>query len=79
MRNLRAEMTRYGITNHVIQEVLGCSLKTVLNKLTGNSEFSVGEAIRIRDSLFPGMRLEYLFQPDAKPTLHESTKIAGDT
>ena len=61
MRNLSAEMTRFGISNADIQAVLSCSSKTVVNKLNDATEFSVGEAIKIRDTLFPGLRLEYLF------------------
>lgn len=61
MRNLSAEMARYGISNADIQTLLGCSNKTVTNKLTDNTAFSVGEAIKIRDTFFPGLRIEYLF------------------
>lgn len=65
MRNLSAEMARYGVSNMDIQALLGCSNKTVTNKLSDNTAFSVGEAIKIRDAFFPGLRIEYLFaQPD---------------
>ena len=42
-------------------ELLNCSQKTVSNKLNDVTEFSVSEAMDIRDKFFPGMRLEYLF------------------
>lgn len=63
MKNLCAEMTRYGVSNNDIQTVLGCSLslKTVQNKVSGATEFSVVEAMKIRDQFFPGLRIEYLF------------------
>lgn len=61
MKNLCAEMTRYGVSNNDIQTVLGCSLKTVQNKVSGATKFSVAEAMKIRDQLFPGLRIEYLF------------------
>lgn len=61
MKNLSAEMARYGISNADIQELLGCSNKTVSNKLANNSSFSINEAIKIRDAFFPGLRIEYLF------------------
>lgn len=61
MNNLAAEMTRYGISINDLQTVLLCTEKTVRNKINGNSEFSVKEAIKIRDTFFPGMKLEYLF------------------
>jgi len=61
MKNLCAEMTRYGVSNNDIQTVLGCSLKTVQNKVSGATKFSVAEAMKIRDQFFPGLRIEYLF------------------
>lgn len=61
MRNLSAEMARYGVSNMDIQALLGCSQKTVTNKLSDNTAFSVSEAIKIRDTFFPGLRIEYLF------------------
>ena len=65
MKNLSAEMTRFGVSNADIQRLLSCSDKTVRNKLGGATEFSVSEAIKIRDAIFPGMRVEYLFSGDS--------------
>ena len=64
MRNLMAEMARYGVTNLDIKNLLNCSERTVTNKLNGDTVFSIGEAIKIRDTYFRGYRLEYLFAPD---------------
>lgn len=61
MRNLSAEMARYGVRNADIQDLLSCTDKTVRNKIDGVTEFSVAEALKIRDAFFPGMRIEYLF------------------
>lgn len=61
MRNLSAEMARFGVSNADIQTILCCSSKTVTNKLNDSTEFSISEAIKLRDTLFPGLRLEYLF------------------
>lgn len=61
MKNLSAEMARYGVSNADIQALLGCSSKTVTNKLTDSTAFSIGEALKIRDTFFPGLRIEYLF------------------
>lgn len=61
MSNLAAEMARNGVSISDFQTVLGCTDKTVRNKMTGATEFSVGEAMKIRDTFFPGMRIEYLF------------------
>lgn len=64
MRNLEAEMKRYGISTYDIQRILMCTDRTVKNKLTGESVFTVPEAFKIRDTYFPGMRIEYLFASD---------------
>lgn len=67
MKNLSAEMARFGVSNSDIQSLLSCSPKTVTNKLGDETEFSVGEAIKIRDEFFPGMRIEYLFAREDAP------------
>lgn len=61
MQNLSAEMARMGVTNADIQRVLDCSAKTVTNKLSDVTAFTIPEAFAIRDTFFPGFRLEYLF------------------
>ena len=61
MRNLSAEMARYGVSNNDIQVLLSCTDKTVRNKRNGVTEFSLGEAMKIRDPFFPAIRREYLF------------------
>lgn len=61
MMNLSAEMMRFGVSNADIQQLLSCSDKTVKNKLTGMTEFTVSEAMQIQRTFFPGLRMEYLF------------------
>jgi transcriptional antiterminator len=61
MRNLEAEMKRYGISNADIQNLLGCTEKTVRNKLKGETVFTLPEAFLIKNKYFPGYRMEYLF------------------
>lgn len=61
LSNLMAEMARFNITSKDIKEVLSCTERTVTNKLNGDFEFSVDEAMKIRDTFFPGMRIAYLF------------------
>lgn len=41
MRNLSAEMARFGVSNADLQDLLGCTSKTVSNKLADTTEFSV--------------------------------------
>lgn len=69
MKNLMAEMARYGITIADIQRVLECSERTVRNKLNNERDFTVPEALKIRRVFFPNMTLEYLFATE--PTTDE--------
>lgn len=71
MRNLRAEMERYGVTVADIRKILGCSEKTVRNKINGDTDFTLPEAFKIKSTFFKGYTLEYLFATD---TLPESAK-----
>ena len=54
--NLKAEMTRYGVTAVDIAKVTG---KT--DKISGKRDFTLSESAAIRDAFFPGLKLEYLF------------------
>lgn len=64
--NLRAEMARQGVTVKQLAKSLGVSLKTASNRLSGKTEFTLGEALVINNDLFPECELAYLFywQPD---------------
>lgn len=61
MTNLTAEMARFGVSVHDIQSALGCSESTARNKIYGKTELSISEAFIIRDTFFPGCRMEYLY------------------
>lgn len=61
LKNLKAEMARFGISNAVMGEKIGKTGKTVNEKVSGLTQFGVDDAIAIRDAFFPGMTLEYLF------------------
>lgn len=65
LNNLKAEMARKGYKVADLVAVLGCSEKTARNKLNGGTEFTVGEAFKVRDEMFPDTRMEYLFGPGA--------------
>lgn len=64
LRNLKAEMARSGVSTEMIMEVLGKSDKTTRDKINERSSIYLHEAWKIRDALFPGMSIEYLFQSD---------------
>lgn len=61
MKNLKAEMVRAGVTKEDIKNLLGCSMKTVDNKLDEVTDFTIPEAFKIRDTFFSSLRMEYLF------------------
>lgn len=61
-KNLRAEMSRRGVTVKDLAELIGVRHATVSDKLHGKSRFFFDEAEKIRDSFFPDCSLEYLFQ-----------------
>ena len=64
MKNLMAEMARTGVTTNDIRSLLGCSSKTIRNKLNEKSEFTFGQAYMIRDAFFPTYDIRYLFALD---------------
>ncbi|MGN0517456.1 MAG: XRE family transcriptional regulator [Acutalibacteraceae bacterium] len=66
MNNLKAEMARKGIKKRDIQNLLGCSYRTVTNKLDGKSDFTLLEAVKIKNYYFKNLNLEYLFAVDEK-------------
>ena len=68
MDNLKAEMQRNGLTVRDIMEAIGCSEKTARNKINGDTEFTFLEAESVRNKLFPGLRLEYMFHSNPKKT-----------
>ena len=60
-RNIESEMRKANVTTFDIQALLGCTEKTVRNKLTGTTDFTFSEVKKIKRTLFPGMEIEYLF------------------
>ena len=72
MRNLIAEMARSGVRTNDIQSVLNVSERTAQYKVSGKSQFTVDEAFKVRDTFFPGLRLEYLFCSDENNTTQQA-------
>lgn len=60
--NLKAEMARHRISVADIAGVVGRSYKSAQDKINGRTMFSVPEAMAVRDEIFPGLSLEYLFE-----------------
>ena len=59
--NLRAEMSRIGIKQADIAELLGIREVTVSKKMNGKSTFNIDEAFSIKKTFFPNLSLDYLF------------------
>lgn len=60
-QNLRAEITRKGMTIKNVAEEIGITYPTLLSKMKGVHEFTYREVKAIRDCLNPSLDLEYLF------------------
>lgn len=68
MKNLEAEMKRYGVSVTDIQTAIDCrSEKTAWNKVRGRTAFTVFEALKVKNRFFPGFSIEYLFAADPQP------------
>lgn len=61
-KNLEAEMTRFDISNDDIAKVINKNSRTVRNKRAGITAFTLPEIITIRDTFFPELKLEYIFE-----------------
>lgn len=62
--NLRAEMARGSIGVKALSQEIGCSEKTLRNKLNGETAFTWPEAKAIRKKVNPTMDIETLFKRD---------------
>jgi len=60
--NINAEMVRRRIRKPEVAKALGISGKTFRNKLQGKTEFTFAEVQAVRDTFFPELSLEYLFE-----------------
>ncbi|MFW2500453.1 hypothetical protein OD350_03560 [Clostridium beijerinckii] len=61
-RNLLAEMSRNKITRRDIANCLGVSEKTARNYINGASKISWYDTLKIKNTFFPELSLEYLFE-----------------
>lgn len=59
--NLLAEMARSGYTVEDLAEVLDVHTSGVYSMLKGERNISIKRAKNIRDRLFPGQKIDYLF------------------
>lgn len=60
--NLKAELSRTGVTHKQIAALLGKNKSTISAKVHGrNGGFNIAQAYAIRDEFFPDMTIDYLF------------------
>lgn len=59
-RNLLAEMVRNGISRKQVGEVLDLCQDSISSRFNGKTDFKVGELVKIRDTFFPELSLDYL-------------------
>jgi len=66
-KNLEAEMVRIGIARKDLAALLNVRYATIVDKLKGKSSFTLDEALRIKNSFFPNLSIEYLFDVQDQP------------
>lgn len=59
--NLYAELSRVGLAKRDLAPIIEVSAKTLYEKLNGKAPLHWEEAKKIRNEIFPGMNIEYLF------------------
>lgn len=65
-RNLKAEMIRANLSVKKLAMLLGITERSLRNKINGKTEFSLNEALKVRNTISPSMGLEELFEKDEK-------------
>ena len=60
--NLRNELSKKRISNKAVADLIGCTQKTLDNKMNGVTEFTLSEILLISDNLLPEFELRYLFK-----------------
>lgn len=62
MNNLRAEMARRNITIETIANLLDIHRNSAARKVNGLGEFTISEAIAIKEKYFHELEYAYLFE-----------------
>ena len=64
--NLKAELTRKGVTVKTVAQIWGVHENTAHNKINGASPITIEEAFKIKAELFPDLEFTYLFAKEQK-------------
>lgn len=67
-QNLEKEMNMHKVTKVSISKLLNLRYATVIDKFNGKSRFFYDEAKQIKDSFFPELEIEYLFETNDNST-----------
>ena len=62
--NLEAEMARNKVTRKDLMILLDVRYATIIDKLKGRYSFTLDEALKIKNELFPDIDFEYLFDTE---------------
>lgn len=65
--NLEAELKRKNISTRMLEMMLGLSNKSIHNKLSGSTEFTLPEVMILME-LLPEFKLSYLFAKKEEET-----------
>lgn len=60
--NLAKELKNKGITYRAVAGLIGCTEKSVQNKMSGVTDFTLAEVLLINENMFPEYELKYLFK-----------------
>ena len=64
--NLIAALEAKKISTLAVSQLLGVTEKTAYNKIYGNTDFTLPEALKLKVNLLPEYDLYYLFTPTAE-------------
>lgn len=60
--NLSRALDDKNIAQRVVASLIGCSERTVTNKINGTTDFTISEAFMIHRNLLPEFNVDYLFK-----------------
>lgn len=66
LRNLKAEMARHDIKAKDLADFLNVRIATIYDKLNGHYDFSLDEALKIKNHFFSNKDFEYLFEREER-------------
>ena len=65
--NLSAEMSRNGYTVSDLASAWGTTERTARNRINGITDITFAQCKQLRDALFSGLSLDYLFDTEPRP------------